>query len=611
MPHLYLAWPAPALGEPGTLAVTALAALLGDDGAGLLATSLFMQGQPPLPGVMFSVNTEPGVAHLAVEVDLDPDQDPAEVRDRITAALSGLGDVSVPADRLEEWVLAQRTAEALLLEKPHYFGMSHAGDIVHTGFDAVLGLQARLKALAPADLQAVAPRRVQRPARHPADPARSRMTPAVRNSGCRSHVEVIHQPSGLTLIADSTSESGVFALQLMLMHRSAWEGPRRAGAIDLLHRLWADSPQALQLARMGAQLKFHDAEAIPYDDHYTSPAWSFVRMETLSDKALPACELLLDLLRNTPLEESAFELKRMDALRRAEQRQTSASERAADRMDEELLGSIPSALPPEGSPSSLESIRREELETLRTVILNPANLVFSTRGPVSAAALDSLLGRLLPPAPLAPETLTALRAFNPGLQPDPAKEGFVPLSPQASVTPGSYTVTDSLGSAQSAIRLGSVFPCAPENAAALRVLFAVISDRMAFDLRETRGWAYSLGAWASARKGQGQAGASMGTRPANRDAALEAMRGYLGRFDGDKLTEDEVSRTVSSLIGRERMRRMASINQAWYRALDVIAGDPERTARDENALRAVTRDDLLRVAAEVLPAMQWITVTVE
>ena len=607
--RLMLAWPAPALGEEGVLASTALTALLDPDGPALLSVGLFMQGLPPLPGLEISCSNEPGAAHFSVAANLPEGFTAEELEHGLVAALRSLASLEIPASKLEEWRLSQRTAEALLMEKPHYFGMSHAAEIVHTGFDGVLDLQARLKAIRPEDLAQLAGRCFA-----PA-PAALLILPEGTSVGAVSTghdaLRVLTQPSGLTLIADSTGESDIFALQLMIMHRSAWEGPQRAGAIDLLHRLWADSPKARELARLGAQLKFHDAEYIPYDDHYTSPAWSFVRMEVLADEAATACELLVELMRDTPLEMDAFQDLRQAALRRAASKDGSASERARQLLDHALLGDSPSALPPEGDSQSLSLIKLSDLETLRSVILDPGNLVFSTRGPVGAGQLDSLFQSLLPPQAEATAALEALQAINQGLQRNPERTGFVPLSAKAPLTAADSTLRSQLGSAQSAIRMGSVFSHRPEDAAALRVLFSIISDRMAFDLRETRGWAYSLGAWASSRKGVAQAGATIGTRPENREEALRAMNEYLHNVKLKNLSEDEVTRTVSSLIGRERMRRMSSINQAWYRALDVISGDQDRTAKEDTELLAVRPEDVLRVARETLPTLHWITVIVE
>ena len=101
----------------------------------------------------------------------------------------------------------------------------------------------------------------------------------------------------------------------------------------------------------------------------------------------------------------------------------------------------------------------------------------------------------------------------------------------------------------------------------------------------------------------------MGTRPENAAEALKALRGYLAGSP-KPITQDELDTVRGGMLGRDLMRGLASINQAWRLATGELAGRADQAAADEAALRAVTPQDIQRVAARYLPGTPWITVQV-
>jgi len=152
---------------------------------------------------------------------------------------------------------------------------------------------------------------------------------------------------------------------------------------------------------------------------------------------------------------------------------------------------------------------------------------------------------------------------------------------------------------------------AREDRPALALLFALISDRMAFELREERGWAYSIGCWVSADDSLAVAGAYMGTRPENLEAALAGLRRHLAGRELKGLDQAELDKVRGGVLGRGLMRSLASINQAWNLALGTLEGDPDARAARLEALRGVTLDDLRRVQRRYLPDRPWTTVVID
>jgi zinc protease len=172
-------------------------------------------------------------------------------------------------------------------------------------------------------------------------------------------------------------------------------------------------------------------------------------------------------------------------------------------------------------------------------------------------------------------------------------------------------IREHLGGEMAAIRFGSVFSVDSQDEATLRLLFSIISDVMSFDLREKQGLAYSMGCWASAGNGVATAGAYIGTRPENVETALPQMQKYLSKFKVSAVSQDKLDSIRGSILGRNLMRHLASINQAWYRGLAELSGNSQSTDEMIAEMEAVTLKDLRRVADKYLAEINWVTVIVD
>ncbi len=604
-PVLWLAWEFPDRGHAAHLEARAFAEALAHPEMGLLSQALFMQGLPPFARLQVQHHASLGAGRLEVEAEIPLGLAPEDAAQGLIAALRLCSELDPGEELLPRWVLAQRSSEALLREKPHYFGMSHAADLVQGGIDPLLQLDRRLASMQVQEVQETAADWLAaEPAQRLALPARGQKGPAASADGELAEFTL---DSGARLSLRCNTESEVFSLALLLRDRNAWEGESRSGAIDLLHRLWADSPAMRELQALGATLDLHDQAFIPYDDYRTSPLFSFVRLEVLAERSEEAIGLLFRMLRDTDIEEEALEEQKQKALRRLMQREAKASALSRRLAGEALLAPSPSARHAEGSREGIEATNVQDLLALRAALLQPGNLVLALNTPHSLGDTRGLLEKQLPSSSLDEDVLAHLRGLSIDL-----REQDSCWSPRKADAPRSTTereIRRQLGSAQASLRLVTRFESRPEDAAALRVLFSILSDRMAFDLRETEGWAYSIGAGISSRKGVSSATAAMGTRPENLEAALKGMKRHLQDFKVRELSEEELQRTVNSLQGRDRMRRMSSVNQCWYRATALLGdGDSEEKPP---GLADVRLEDLRRLARETLPELNWITVIVE
>jgi zinc protease len=146
-----------------------------------------------------------------------------------------------------------------------------------------------------------------------------------------------------------------------------------------------------------------------------------------------------------------------------------------------------------------------------------------------------------------------------------------------------------------------VLDVAPEDRPALTIAVAMLSDRLAFDLRETKGLAYSIGATLRPWGGRMRLDVTMGTRAENIDVAREGIVSGVRAFRAAAPQAADVARAINVARGAALMRRMTRISLAYEAGLETVRGrEPGDERRFVDSLAAVRADDVARVAAAYL-----------
>ena len=131
-----------------------------------------------------------------------------------------------------------------------------------------------------------------------------------------------------------------------------------------------------------------------------------------------------------------------------------------------------------------------------------------------------------------------------------------------------------------------------ERAAA--VLWASrISNRIAFQLREKEGLAYSIGAGISEIGGNEFLAIHMGTGPETVASAAKRIPEMINVLRKEPVGDDELIRLKNSVLIKRRMRRLMNINKAFFAGLDILYGiEPGSEDRIDTALPDVTEADM-------------------
>jgi len=194
--------------------------------------------------------------------------------------------------------------------------------------------------------------------------------------------------------------------------------------------------------------------------------------------------------------------------------------------------------------------------------------------------------------------------------------GALPAGEPAQATPtprpdaaGSAEIA--LGATQGYVALGGLLDVPEDERAALSVAVAALSDRLAFDLRETRGLAYAIGASLRPWGDRWRLDLTMGTRPENLETAEAGMREILAGLRREPPSAEEVTRVVQALRGRALMRRMTRISLAYEAGMEALRGEaPGDERRALDALDGVTADQVRGVIERRLAAVPLARVVV-
>ncbi len=620
--------PAPGPGDDAFAAVELLTDIVASGDGSRIRRAMDADPAVGVQGVGGGLVHVGGRTFLDVSIELsDPGMiEPAVAR--VLGELHRVRDGGVTAAELAAAKVSRRTEEASLREQIHYYGFMR-GDLVRTAPEGYLNSQrSRYAALTTADVAGAARAWLAAPvvevvATGPEVAERDEAVTAEALGFATPPVtieisdgEVAAAPrvppraseasgptmttleGGLRLVTVSNPASDVLAVHVMALGRSYLEPEGKDGITDFLHRLLtrgagelSKHELATRLDAIGATIKTHDAGFIPYDDYYTTPEFSYVRMGALDEFHEEAFALLGDMIARPRLTADEIEQARSELLAQAEKDARSPNTIASRAFRRALWGDDDrGARPIGGTAETIASITREDLVAHHARVMAPSNLVVTVVTGMPSDVVESAVSSWF-------DGTGGAGAGAGGASGDPGTPWSRETSTRPPVGGEPTTVRLAVDAQQSSIYLGYAMQVAPDDFPALRVATMLLSDRMAFQLRERQGLAYSIGASLTTWKDRGVLTARMGTRADNVDLALRGMAAQLDSLAVTPEDDAKVALAVNARIGRTRMRGITRMGQAYALAMDVLM-DRELGTRTERlmSLDEVSADDVRRVA---------------
>jgi len=643
--HLRLRLPGPAPADSAFAPLRVVEDLLNGE-SGRLALALAATPKLVVNEVGASVRVAPGWSALEIEAVFDSTTSQEAVAARLLGVVAALAAAPLPEEELALARTQREVSAALAAEQIHYFAFTLADLLLHAPLAVVGGASAALARVGAADVQRVAhelmtagegaalaavgpglqERTEGRDPRALALPAAARPAPAspqdiygdAQEMALRAarlgpaaapRVTAAREPStvvldnGLTLVLAANPDSDVFAVHLAARGRSYCEPEERSGLADLLHRMlllgagpWSGGELAREIDRAGLQIKVTDAPGIPYDDYQTTTEYSFVRVETADRFYREALTILGEMVFAPALGEEALAEAQKEAIPLAERRARSAGEESQRLLRGAFYPGSHGSTPPLGTAADLARASIDEVRAFHERYFAPENLV--------VAIVTGLEPRQVEAA--AREALGRIAAGRAAGERGAPCASSADLQPAPTAMPAREETT--IGREQSWIRVGSVFAVAPGDGPPLEVASLILSDRLAFELRERQGLAYAIGAQYGQRGDRGWIAAGMGTRPENLPRAEAGLAAGIRGLATAEISPEEVTKVVKSHEGRLRMRRVSRINQAMHLCLDALWAAPSDTAAAPVLpITQVTAADVRRVAATYLAPAPLIT----
>lgn len=576
--------------------------LLNDDAFSPLIRNLTKGEDAPATRVSVTMETQGEFSAYRISAATDNPSKADAILDGILSTLRGLASAPVTADDIKLIATRLRVEDIFLREKLHYYAIMKAPMLAVTGFDFVDQLPSRIAQCTPSQLQKAASQHLKAAAYvatvvGPEDSS-ARVTSA---SAQQSRTQYVKKTlaNGMTVIVKSNPDSRVFALNVLGKNRSALESEGQEGISDFVNRMLVKGTTARSsdqisrdLAAIGAELTTNDNPYIPYDDHYTTPQYTFVKFATIDEYAGSGSALLADLIGNSAFPATELENERRSVMGILAMASGSTNQVCRELFNNALFGKGPYARPIVGTMMSVPQFTTESLQAHRSRLYSPANIILScvTGMPTDSAIeiIEKSFGAL--PSAEAPAVII----------PMPAAPSTVQAEHKAMQKEQIY------------IYLGNAIPgAASPDLAALMVANNILSARLGNELREKQGLAYSVGSSVQFDREFGWFTCKMGTGKANYAKARDGIIEQLRTIQESPVSKEELETAQNTLWGSSLTSRLARTNQAFFMGVDEFLGlGYDFSERMVAGIRAVTVEDVQRVAKQHFRADSYILATV-
>ncbi len=585
---------APHFTEKEYFAFNLLEDYLGDRENSPLAAALRSGPDPLATQVSAYLDTREEFTRLNIEIVTEKSALIDSILNLTDLVLSGLSAVPPPPDMIEGYKVARRCQEIYLSEKLHYYGFMKAPLLAITGWDFFNSLQDNIDSVSFDDIVAASEKYLDSPnyiatAVYPAigkaedsvftisGPKKAEVESYFAQTeypeydlstgtklefpttGEPEETETKHAsylkeklPNGLTVVIKSNPDSRVFALNVIGMNRSATEPEGQAGITDFVNRMIERGTVdknaeelSQELTKIGAQVTLYDNPWIPYDDRYTTRRYSFMKFETIDQFIDRGIDLFSEMIMHPRFDPEEVEKVRQELFGILGRNSGSTYKSARNEYYATLFKGTAYAKPIDGTYRTIGTISVDDLIAYHAKMYSPENMIVTIG---TNASPESVMNKIK-------ETLGTMPAT-----------GFEPIEPEKpKPIRGVVKAHERMDKEQVYIYIGNLLPSVhSEDASALKVAGAVLSNRLSQNLRETQGLAYTVGASANLDKKFGWLMCSMGTGAANFDKARDGLLGEIELLKTDPPTADELEMAVNGIWGSYLTANLSRINQAYY-----------------------------------------------
>jgi predicted Zn-dependent peptidase len=324
--------------------------------------------------------------------------------------------------------------------------------------------------------------------------------------------------------------------------------------------------------------------------------WELINFDAVvrSADAATAVDVLADILTNATFDPEAIEKERRVVLQELNARHNNPNTRGSDLFFQTIFANHPARHLPGGNHDTVLAIDRDTLLQFRERWFVANNMVVAVVGNLRHEDAVDLVAEAFADLPTRP------------VPPRSAPEGSLRAAAFERVSGGSV---------QAQVLVGMGAPSlADDDRHAMAVLDAAIDDagrRLFTEIRDRRGLAYSVGSSVVALSDTGAWVAAAGVDPANVELVSELILAEVHRLRDEFLSDAELESAKSYLEGRSVLGLETNLGQARRFAGQEALGLREPIAQSIERVRAVTAQDVQRVARQYLDVDNHVRVVVE
>ena len=362
-------------------------------------------------------------------------------------------------------------------------------------------------------------------------------------------------------------------VHVMFMGRKAMEERMKLpGAADLTAYVLEQAYRGMEddFDELGCELQFTDFPFIPFDDYYTRDDMAFIRLRVPAGSEAESITLLGTLMESARKADPDMIGRAIKGCTMANRMRRSTGQFAGLEFRNWMFPGSDLTMPTymKEAPADMALYKK-----FLTAFLAPENMLVTVAGNTTGDDLQAALNTARISGNVTVPDLHRLPAMNRS-------------EPVLNVTaPGG----------QGYLLLMSPLPAMKtDRDRAAAVLWASrISNRIAFQLREKEGLAYSIGAGISEIGGNQFLTIHMGTGPETVASAGKRIPEMIDALRKEPVGDDELIRLKNSVLIKRRMRRLMNINKAFFVGLDILYGiEPGSEDRIDTALPDVTTADM-------------------
>lgn len=389
--------------------------------------------------------------------------------------------------------------------------------------------------------------------------------------------------NGLTLLVSEKRTLPIVRVNVLVRAGSVLEPREKAGLASLVAELLVQGTRRRSASQISEEIEFVGGSLESEgESDYASLALSVLKKDL--DLGL---DLLADVLLNPAFEEQEIQRKVKEVLAAIRKKEEEPGQVAGEAFDEIIFGNHPYGRPVEGTEESLKLMTREDIQQFYATYYRPERTIVAVVGDVGFE-----------------EVVTKLRALFASWNRGDAQEKPLQAPPPLD---GLKVKKVNRGLTQASIVLGHLGVSRDNpDYYALQVMNYILggggfASRLLGNIRDEKGWAYSIYSQFDARLHQGPFVVSLQTKNETAQPAIQEVLKEIRRIREEPVSESELEEAKAYLIGSFPLRLDTNAKIAQLlTGIELFGLGLDYMDRYPKLIGSVTREEVLRVARQYL-----------